>query len=61
LTLLILNPKKLIDNQVWPKFDAKLVKETQINYAIQVNGKLRATLTVSKSLSQKKLSIRLKN
>jgi leucyl-tRNA synthetase len=51
----ILNPKKLIDNQVWPKFDVKLVKETQINYAIQVNGKLRATLTVSKSLSQKEI------
>jgi len=51
----ILNPKKSIDNQVWPKFDAKLVKETEANYAIQVNGKLRATLTISKSLAQEKI------
>jgi leucyl-tRNA synthetase len=32
--------------QPWPKYDAALAKEDQVEMAVQVNGKIRARITV---------------
>ena len=47
----ILNTK--LQNCSWPKFDEKLAQVNQIEIAIQVNGKLRATLKATKGIDQK--------
>ncbi|MBI2344590.1 leucine--tRNA ligase [Candidatus Dependentiae bacterium] len=39
-----------LEQCVWPTYDAVLVQETDSNYSIMVNGKLRASLTVQKGL-----------
>jgi len=48
--------EKLLEKQLksctWPSFDAKLAEVSEIEYAIQVNGKLRGNLQASKGLSQ---------
>ena len=36
----------------WPEYDAKLTEVSEVTYAVQVNGKLRATLIAGKDLSQ---------
>jgi leucyl-tRNA synthetase len=41
-----LGNKDSICNQPWPKYDLELVKESEITYAIQLDGKLRDTITV---------------
>jgi leucyl-tRNA synthetase len=42
----------MIETQSWPRHNPKLIAEDMTTYAIQVNGKLRHTLRVLKSLSQ---------
>lgn len=44
-----------IYNQPWPKADAELIKEGTITLAIQINGKLRATLDVSPELKEEEI------
>lgn len=38
----------------WPEFEEKLTVEDEVEMAVQVNGKLRATLTVDKAVSVNK-------
>jgi leucyl-tRNA synthetase len=42
----------LIANQPWPKADPALLIDTQATIAIQINGKLRDTLTLDKGLDK---------
>ncbi|MDD5528359.1 MAG: leucine--tRNA ligase [Patescibacteria group bacterium] len=37
---------------VWPKFDPELIKDETINLIVQINGKLRATISVPAEISQ---------
>ena len=41
-----------IMNEAWPKYDEKYLMEDEIEIPIQVNGKLRAKVKVSKSASE---------
>jgi leucyl-tRNA synthetase len=36
----------------WPKFDHELVQDSEITLAVQVNGKLRDTLSVSSDIDE---------
>lgn len=36
----------------WPTFDADLAREDEVQLAVQVNGKLRGTLTVARDITQ---------
>ncbi len=47
--------KKSIFEESFPEFDAKIVDEEKINMAVQVNGKTRAILSISKDLSEEKI------
>jgi leucyl-tRNA synthetase len=42
----------LVANAGWPKFDPALLVEDQVTLAVQVNGKLRDTLTVPRGLDR---------
>jgi leucyl-tRNA synthetase len=42
-----LGHKDMLCRQVWPKWDAKYLVDTTIEYPVQVNGKLRATFTIA--------------
>lgn len=44
--------QKTLDECVWPEFNPAFVQKTEIVYAIQVNGKLRGTITVSPEAKQ---------
>lgn len=44
------NKETLICQQVWPSLDESKIIELQITYAIQVNGKLRASLDIKGNL-----------
>jgi len=39
-------------NKAWPGFDARWAEEQEATIAVQVNGKLRATITVPKDADQ---------
>lgn len=41
-----------IFEEIWPKFDESLMKDTLINLVVQVNGKLRDTLEVEAEISE---------
>ncbi len=42
----------LIASRPWPKADAALLEDETVTVAVQVNGKLRATLTLAKNLPE---------
>jgi leucyl-tRNA synthetase len=42
----------LVANAEWPKFDPALLVEDQVTLAVQVNGKLRDTLTAPRGLGR---------
>lgn len=44
--------QKSLEECVWPEFNPALVQKTEVVYAIQVNGKLRGTVTVSPGAKQ---------
>ena len=44
----------------WPEYDATMLETDEVTYAIQVNGKLRATLTVSKNVDKQSVESRAK-
>lgn len=44
--------QKSLDECVWPEYNLALVQKTEVVYAIQVNGKLRGTVTVSPDAKQ---------
>lgn len=43
----VLNQKGSVHNSTWPKYDAKLAQDQEVTVAIQVNGKLRGTISVA--------------
>lgn len=47
--------QKSLDECVWPEFNPTLVQKTEVVYAIQVNGKLRGTVTVSPETKQEEV------
>ncbi len=44
----LLGGKGFVVNQPWPKFDAELIVESTMTIVVQVNGKVRGDLSVSK-------------
>jgi leucyl-tRNA synthetase len=40
----------MVTDAAWPNFDPALLVDDQVTLAVQVNGKLRDTLTVSRGL-----------
>jgi leucyl-tRNA synthetase len=51
----ILGGKKTLTYETWPKYDADLAKDDTITVAVQVNGKLRATLEVEPTITQEEI------
>jgi leucyl-tRNA synthetase len=49
-----LGQEGLVANAEWPKFDPALLVEDQVTIAVQVNGKLRDTLTAPRGLDREK-------
>jgi leucyl-tRNA synthetase len=47
-----LGHKTLLANEPWPKADAALTQEASVTVAVQVNGKLRATITLPRGASK---------
>jgi leucyl-tRNA synthetase len=47
-----LGGKTTLTYETWPKYDENLAKDDTITVAVQVNGKLRATLIVEPTISQ---------
>ena len=50
------NEEAIIDVN-WPEADKNLLKEKSVEIAIQINGKLRGTVTVESNLPQKEIEI----
>ena len=48
----LLGGKKTLTYETWPKYNADLAKDDTITVAVQVNGKLRATLEVEPTITQ---------
>ncbi len=42
-------------HEPWPKFDASAAKDTEVEIAIQINGKVRARIRVSAEASQEEV------
>ena len=49
----LLGHSKTITYQSWPQFDENLIQLDEVTIAVQVNGKLRANIYVSKDLDEK--------
>jgi leucyl-tRNA synthetase len=44
--------KTLVSDELWPKHDASLVKESEILIPIQINGKKKSEIKVSSDLAE---------
>lgn len=53
----ILKQEGSVHSSKWPEFDPKYLVESEITIAIQVNGKLRSTITLNSQLSTDKQEI----
>ena len=53
----ILNPNSEIENQSWPSHNDSFLIQDEINIAIQINGKLRGTMLVSKDKSEEEIKL----
>jgi leucyl-tRNA synthetase len=53
----MLGHSKTLAYAPWPKFDEALAKDDVITVAVQVNGKLRATLEVEPSITQEEILV----
>lgn len=49
---LTLGNKESVFRSQWPQYDEVLIKDDEVNVAIQVNGKLRGTLMVASDISE---------
>ncbi len=57
-----LGKKTLLDYEVWPKYDEKLLKKEIFQFVIQVNGKKRGLLSSDKDvLTEKEIKEKVKN
>ena len=54
----MLGNKNSIAYESWPKYDENLLKNDNCTLAVQVNGKVRATITVDINLSEKEIKKR---
>ena len=52
----LLGYSETIFNESWPTYDPEKAKEDQVTVAVQVNGKLRDTITVARDLPDAELS-----
>ena len=50
-----------IINEKWPEFDEKYLEKDTINLPIQINGKMKKTISVSKEIEEEKLIEIIKN
>ena len=50
-----LNHKDIIDFETWPNFDESKLSLTEIEIAIQINGKLRATMKIKNDASEEEI------
>jgi leucyl-tRNA synthetase len=53
--------KDMLAISSWPDFDAEIVKESFFTIAVQINGKLRATMQVSADLSEAEVKLKALN
>ncbi len=51
----LLGGSKTLTYEAWPKFNESLAKDNTITVAVQVNGKLRATLEVELTITQEEI------
>jgi len=56
----ILGKKTFLDRIAWPKAQKKFLKEDQVTYLIQINGKLKLKLTLPKGKSQEEVLAQVK-
>jgi leucyl-tRNA synthetase len=56
----LLGGKSTLTYETWPKFDEALAKDDTITVAVQVNGKLRATLEVEPAITQAEILVMAK-
>jgi leucyl-tRNA synthetase len=47
-----LGQDELVADAEWPKYDPALLIENQVTLAVQVNGKLRDTITVARGMDR---------
>ena len=52
---------KQLENCTWPKFDSELAAENDVEFAIQVNGKLRGSIVLPKGSAQALVEPQAKN
>ena len=50
-----------VENLKWPKFDEKIIEETEVNFVVQINGKKRGIITSNKEILEKDLFNLVKN
>jgi leucyl-tRNA synthetase len=48
---IIVQPQESIHHQTWPSFDPELLVESTVTLVVQVNGKLRGSVTVSQAIA----------
>src|SRR3989339_356680 len=48
----VLGHEKSLACESWPQFNPELIKESEVTLAVQVNGKLRDTITVAADISE---------
>ena len=48
----VLKNKKSIHFQEWPEYDAKLLEEEKVSLVVQINGKVRDTISVERGLNE---------
>jgi leucyl-tRNA synthetase len=56
----VLGHKKTLTFETWPSFSEELAKDDLITVAVQVNGKLRATLEVELDITQEEMLAKAK-
>ncbi len=50
-----------MENLIWPKFDEKIIEETEVNFVVQINGKKRGIINTNKEILEKDLFNLVKN
>ena len=50
-----------MENLMWPKFDEKIIEETEVNFVVQINGKKRGIINTNKEILEKDLFNLVKN
>ena len=48
-------------NQLWPAYDESLLEEKEIDYVVQINGKKRALIKITKDWDEKKVLDNIKS